>query len=95
MDPSYVYIMASQKNGTLYVGVTTDLVKRVYEHRNGLVEGFTKRYEVRSLVYYEVHMSVVEAIAREKQLKHWLRRWKLELIEENNSDWRDLWETIV
>ena len=85
-----VYILASKRNGTLYVGVTSDLVKRVWQHRNDVFEGFTKRYGVHMLVYYEMHASMVVAIEREKQLKKWNRAWKLALIEERNPQWHDL-----
>lgn len=90
-----VYIMASKKNGTLYVGVTSNLVKRIWEHKNNMVEGFTKRYGVHRLVWYELHASLESALAREKRLKDWKRAWKLELIEKNNPDWQDLYSTIV
>ena len=87
----YVYILSSHRNGTLYVGVTNNLVKRVWEHKQKLVEGFTNRYEVHHLVYYEVHESPESAITREKQIKKWRRQWKLNLIEENNPTWKDLY----
>ena len=90
----YVYILASQRNGTLYIGVTSDLGKRVWEHKNDLVEGFTGKYGVHRLVYYELHGDMVSAITREKQLKKWRREWKLRLIEEHNAEWRDLWTEI-
>ena len=90
-----VYIFASKRNGTLYIGVTSNLLKRVWEHKNDLVEGFTKRYEVHRLVYYELHGDMETAIRREKQMKKWNRAWKLELIEKQNPDWRDLWEEIL
>jgi putative endonuclease len=90
-----VYIMASRRNGTLYVGVTSDLVKRGYQHRDGSVEGFTKRHDVHLLVYFEMHATMEAAITREKQLKKWNRRWKLELIEAGNPDWRDLWPDLL
>ncbi|MBI4695894.1 MAG: GIY-YIG nuclease family protein [Gammaproteobacteria bacterium] len=86
----YVYILASRPNGTLYIGVTSNLPKRVWEHQHGVVEGFTRRYGVHLLVWYEVHPSMRSAIEREKQLKHWNRLWKLRLIEEANPAWRDL-----
>jgi putative endonuclease len=92
---SYVYILASGLNGTLYVGVTSDLVKRVWQHREGLAEGFTKRYGVKMLVWYEVHADIVEAIRREKQIKKWDRSWKVELIQKTNPRWRDLYADIV
>ncbi|WDT74395.1 MAG: GIY-YIG nuclease family protein [Candidatus Manganitrophus sp.] len=90
-----VYILASKRNGTLYVGVTSNLAKRVWEHKNALVEGFTNRYRVHHLVYYELHEEMELAISREKQIKKWNRAWKLELIEKQNSEWRDLWEEII
>ncbi|MBK9160011.1 MAG: GIY-YIG nuclease family protein [Nitrosomonadales bacterium] len=90
-----VYILASQRNGTLYIGVTGDLVKRVWEHKNDLADGFTKKYDVHSLVYFEQCDDMVAAIAREKQLKKWNRAWKVELIESTNPEWRDLWEEIA
>jgi len=89
-----VYILASRRNGTLYVGVTSDLVARVGAHRRGMIEGFTKKYGVTRLVYHERYETMAEAIAREKQMKKWRRRWKLRLIEENNPDWRDLFAEI-
>jgi putative endonuclease len=90
-----VYILASRLQGTLYTGVTSDLVKRVWEHRSGLAEGFTKRYRVHRLVYFEFYDRVEEAIRREKQIKKWNRAWKIDLIEESNPGWRDLWPTII
>jgi putative endonuclease len=90
-----VYLLASAPNGTLYVGVTSDLVRRVWEHREGLVEGFTKRYGVRRLVYFEVHAEMSSAIAREKQIKKWNRAWKIELVERKNPKWEDLSPTIA
>ena len=95
MPQSYVYILASQRNGTLYIGVTGDLIKRLYEHKQNLVDGFTKTYNVHSLVYYEVHNQIEEAIIREKQIKKWNREWELRLIEEKNPDWKDLYDEIV
>jgi putative endonuclease len=92
---SYVYMLASALNGTLYVGVTSDLVKRVWQHKEGLADGFTKRYEVKKLVWYEVHTDIMEAIRREKQIKKWERRWKMELIEGDNPYWHDLYAAIV
>ncbi len=89
-----VYILASRRNGTLYVGVTSDLPKRVAEHKQGLVWGFTREYGVKELVWYEVHEDVIEAITREKRIKKWNRLWKLRLIEEKNPDWRDLYAEI-
>ena len=90
-----VYMLASQPNGTLYTGVTNDLVRRVWEHRNDTIDGFTKQYGVHRLVYYDLHASMIEAIRREKQIKKWRRAWKIELIEKENPDWRDLWPSIV
>jgi len=95
MPDYYTYIMASQRNGTLYVGVTSDLVKRVYELKNNLVEGFTSRHEVHHLVYYEQHIEIEAAIRREKRLKEWQRKWKLALIEIENPQWRDLYDDIL
>lgn len=88
---SYVYIVTNQKNGTLYIGVTTDLVKRIWEHKNKFVESFTKKYNCTRLVYYEQHIDVLEAIKREKRLKKYLRSWKIELIESVNPLWRDFY----
>ncbi len=90
-----VYILASQRNGTLYIGVTSNLVKRIWEHKNNVVEGFTQRYGVHELVYFEQHSTMEKAITREKQLKKWNRAWKLRLIEERNPDWCDLWPEII
>ncbi len=90
-----VYILASKRNGTLYIGVTSDLIKRVWEHRNNMIEGFTKRYGVHQLVWYEMHEGMESAIEREKHLKEWKRKWKLELIESTNPSWQDLYHTIV
>ena len=92
---SYVYILASRLSGTLYIGVTSDLVKRVWQHREGLAEGFTKRYGIKTLVWYEVHADITEAIRREKQIKKWGRAWKVELIQKGNPRWRDLYADIV
>jgi putative endonuclease len=90
-----VYILASKRNGTLYIGVTSDLVKRIWHHKNNMVEGFTKRYSVHRLVWYEIHENMESAIEREKRLKEWKRMWKLELIESSNPYWQDLYHTIV
>jgi putative endonuclease len=90
-----VYIFASKPNGTLYIGVTGDLAKRVWEHKNDSVDGFTRKYGVHRLVYYELHGDMLSAITREKQLKKWNRAWKLELIETQNPGWNDLWEGIT
>jgi putative endonuclease len=90
-----IYILASKRNGTLYIGVTSDLKKRAWEHKNDQVDGFSKKYAVHHLVYYQLHENMVSAITREKQMKKWNRAWKLEMIEKQNSDWRDLWEEII
>ena len=89
-----VYILASKRNGTLYIGVTSDLPGRIHQHRSGTLEGFSKRYDVKTLVWFEVHDEMEAAIRREKQLKKWERAWKLRLIEENNPEWRDLAEEL-
>jgi putative endonuclease len=90
-----VYILASKRNGTLYIGVTSNLIKRIWEHKNNLVKGFTERYNIHNLVWYELHDTMESAILREKMLKEWKRIWKLELIESNNPNWNDLYNTIV
>ncbi|MBI4669013.1 MAG: GIY-YIG nuclease family protein [Elusimicrobia bacterium] len=90
-----VYLMASQRNGTLYLGVTSDLLKRVLEHKNNVVEGFSKRYSVHMLVWFELHETMESAIEREKAIKEWKRRWKLELIERLNPAWRDLYAELA
>ncbi len=90
-----VYILASRRNGTLYIGVTSNLIKRVWEHKNNIVKGFTKRYDVHLLVWYEIHASMEEAIAREKRIKKWRREWKIRLIEEKNPQWRDLYSDLL
>lgn len=89
-----VYVMASKRNGTLYIGATSDLVKRGWEHRKQVVDGFTKKYNVHNLVYYELFEDMESAITREKQLKKWRRAWKIELIEKTNRDWKDLWSDL-
>ena len=89
-----VYFLASKKNGTLYVGVTSHLVQRVWQHKNQQVQGFTQKYHVHTLVYYELHESMESALKRERQLKKWNRDWKIQLIEQENSDWNDLWLSI-
>ena len=91
----YVYMLASQRNGTLYVGVTSDIVKRVWEHREGVVEGFTKKHNVKRLVWFEVHENVIAAITREEQIKRWNRSWKVKLIQAENPDWRDLYNGLI
>ena len=95
MKQPTVYILASKRNGTLYTGVTSDLVKRVWEHKNNLVDGFTKKYVVHVLVYFEQHDDMTAAITREKQIKKWNRTWKLRLIEEQNPEWKDLYEGLL
>ena len=94
MKSYYVYILASKRNGTLYIGLTNDLKKRVYEHNNSFVEGFTNKYSVHSLVYFEQCNDIESVIKREKQLKKWNRKWKLELIERENPQWKDLYEDL-
>ncbi|MFC3908680.1 GIY-YIG nuclease family protein [Legionella dresdenensis] len=94
MRPSYVYILASQRNGTLYVGSTSSLIKRTCEHKNKFIPGFTTKYNVNMLVYYETHVLYIEAARREKRFKNWPRKWKLNLIEKFNPEWRDLYEEI-
>jgi putative endonuclease len=91
----WVYILASRPRGTLYVGMTNDLVRRVYQHREGLVEGFSREHGVKMLVYYEQHAAALAAIQREKNIKHWSRAWKIDLIRTLNPDWRDLWDGII
>jgi putative endonuclease len=94
MNSYYTYILASHRFGTLYTGVTNDLVRRTYEHKEGLVEGFTSRYVVKLLVWYEVHATILAAIQREKNIKHWSRDWKIQLIEKMNLAWNDLYDEI-
>ena len=91
----YTYILANHPRGKLYIGVTNDLVRRVWEHREGLAEGYTRTNNIKQLVHFEVHATVPLDIEREKSLKRWYRQWKLALIEEANPDWRDLWDEIV
>ena len=91
----YVYMLASKKDGALYIGVTSDLIKRTYEHRHGLVDSHVSKYHIRRLVYYEQHEDINEAIKREKQMKTWQRQWKINLIEKNNSEWADLYDSIA
>lgn len=91
----YVYILASNKHGTLYIGATDDLVKRVYQHKNNFVEGFTKKYNIHMLVYHESTSNANSMITRERQLKKWNRQWKIELIEKFNPKWKDLYEEII
>ena len=95
MKQPCVYIMASKRNGTLYTGVTGSLIKRVWEHKNNLVEGFTKRYGVHKLVYFEQHEDMISAITREKRIKKWNRAWKIRLIEQQNPEWNDLYDSLL
>jgi putative endonuclease len=94
MKSFYVYIMASKRNGTLYTGSTSDLIKRAWEHKNQVTPGFTAKYNVHMLVYYEIHMTYIEAARREKRFKNWPRQWELNLIEKMNPVWNDLYEEI-
>ncbi|MDE2112202.1 MAG: GIY-YIG nuclease family protein [Alphaproteobacteria bacterium] len=91
----FVYILASKRNGTLYTGVTSDIVNRTWQHKSDLIDGFTKRYGVHRLVWFEEHGDIYDAIAREKQIKGWNRAWKIRLIEKMNPDWRDLYPEII
>ena len=95
MRSSHVYILASKRNGTLYVGVTSDLARSIWEHKNGAIEGFTKRYRVHNLVWYEEHQTIQDAIQREKNIKEWNRSWKIELIERSNPLWNDLYADLI
>jgi putative endonuclease len=95
MNNYAVYILASKRNGTLYVGFTSDLVKRIYEHKHDFVEGFTKKYRIHTLVYYEVGGNYEGTLQREKQIKEWQRKWKIELIERHNPEWKDLYPDII
>jgi len=90
-----VYLLASKRNGTLYIGVTSNLTARIWQHKNDQTEGFTKKYQVHHLVYFEIHEEMVSAIQREKQLKKWRRQWKVELIEKGNPEWKALYNEIV
>jgi putative endonuclease len=92
---AYVYILASRPNGTLYVGVTTDLIRRIGQHKQGVADGFTKKHGVKTLVHLDVFDDVESAIVREKQMKEWKRAWKVELIQKSNPDWRDLYDDIA
>lgn len=91
----FVYILASKNNGTLYIGVTSNLVQRIWQHKQGVLDSFTKRYAVYNLVYFEQHLNAESAIRREKRLKEWQRQWKIDLIEKDNPDWRDLYSSIL
>jgi len=90
-----VYLLANKRNGTLYIGVTSNLVQRIWQHKNDLGDGFTKKYGIHRLVYYELHATMIDAIRREKQLKKWNRAWKIRLLEERNPEWLDLWADIL
>ena len=90
-----VYLLASARNGTLYVGVTSDLVKRIYEHKHGMADGFTKKYAVKMLVWFEMSSDITAAVTREKQIKKWNRLWKLRLVDQSNPEWRDLYADIL
>ncbi|HDV6631737.1 TPA: GIY-YIG nuclease family protein [Legionella pneumophila] len=94
MKSFYVYILASKRNGTIYVGSTSDFIRRVWEHKHNMIPGFTDKYNVHNLVYYEAHETYVEAARREKRFKNWCRQWKLNLIENLNQEWRGLYEEI-
>ena len=91
----YVYILASKRNGTLYTGVTSNLIQRMWQHKRDIIQGFTRKYNVKTLVYYEVHENAESALTREKNIKRWRRSWKLDLIEKSNPGWRDLYEDIL
>jgi len=95
MKQPAIYILATRPEGVLYIGVTSDLIARIWQHRNDLVDGFTRRYKVHRLVYFEQYESMIQAIEREKELKKWRRAWKVALIEKENSAWADLWPGIV
>ncbi len=95
MKQPCVYILASKRNGTLYTGVTSDIVKRIWEHKNDVVKGFTQRYGVHTLVWFEMHETMASAITREKAIKTWKRKWKLELIEKENPQWIDLYKNLI
>jgi putative endonuclease len=90
----FLYILSNKRNGTLYTGVTNNLIRRIYEHKNSLYDGFTKKYNIHNLVYYENYNDIRSAINREKQIKKWNRKWKLELIEKDNPEWKDLYEEL-
>ena len=92
---AYIYIMTNKNNTTLYIGVTSNLIKRVYEHKNSFVDSFTKKYNLKKLVYYEVYDEIVEAITREKQLKNWKREWKINLVDSMNREWNELYDELV
>lgn len=95
MKEYYIYILASKRNGTLYIGVTNNLIRRIYEHKQNLIDGFSKKYNVHILVYFEAMTNIETAITREKQLKRWDRDWKITLIEKSNPQWKDLYHDIL
>ena len=95
MKQGFIYILASKRNGTLYIGVTSNLIKRVFEHKNSIIPGFTSKHNIKKLVYFEQFPDIKSAIAREKQLKNWERKWKLDLIEKTNPDWDDLYNKLI
>ena len=95
MSRYYVYILVSRKNGTLYIGVTNDLVRRIYEHKNNIIDGFTKKYRIHKLIYYEETSDIKSAIIREKRIKKWNRQWKINLIQAVNPQWRDLYFDLI
>ena len=95
MEPSYVYILSNKTQGTLYIGVTSDLIKRIYQHKSEFVDSLTSKYNLKLLVYYEIHNDINEAIKKEKQLKRWRRDWKIKLIEKSNPKWCDLYGSII
>lgn len=95
METYYIYILASKRNGTLYTGVTNDLLRRVWEHKNAVVEGFSQKYGVKKLVWYESTTDIDAAIMREKQIKKWDRQWKIKMIEKENPNWKDLFDEII
>jgi len=95
MEQYYIYLLASRRNGTLYIGVTNNLVKRIWQHKNNIIEGFSKKYNIHKLVYYETTADVNSAITREKQMKKWNRQWKIELIEKHNPNWEDLYYGLI
>jgi len=95
MKQPTVYILTNKKNGTLYIGVTSNLIQRIWQHKNNLAPGFTQKYKLYHLVWYECHQNMYSAISREKQLKNWKREWKISLIEENNSGWNDLYQFLL
>jgi len=94
MNSYFVYILSNKKRGTLYIGLTNNLLRRLYEHKNGLIDGFTKRYNIKMLVYFETTSNIQAAIEREKKLKKWNRAWKINIIEKNNPEWKDLSENL-